>query len=156
MKKRAFDASEAEASAPSGETSGETPRSVPRTEPAPFARAAIALVLASWIVPLWMLVSIVRYVEEEPDTMALHRGLTFASVALLGGGLGLSIRAIGRARADPRMRRRLAVAGLMLSLLTPVVWASELMFAWRMVVVRASLEEGGAAAEGDGSSPPGE
>jgi chromate transport protein ChrA len=148
MKKRAFDASEDEASEPAGEK----PPPPPRTEPAPRARTAIALVLASWVVPLWMLVSLFRYAEDEPDTMALHRVLSLTSLALLAIGMALAVRAIDRSRKDPRMRRRLAIAGLVLSLLTPVVWASELVLAWEVFLARERLD----AADADGSSAPAE
>lgn len=146
MKKRAFDASEAEESEPAGE------KPPPRTEPAPRTRTAVAVVLASWILPLWMLVSLFRHAEDDPDTMALHRVLSLTSLALLTIGMGLAVRAIDRSRKDPRMRRRLAIAGLVLSLLTPLVWASELVLAWEVFVARERLD----AAEDHGSSAPAE
>lgn len=136
MKKRAFDRDELEQDEASGEAS--TPPA--RTEPAPRARTAIALVLASWVVPLWMLVSLFRYAEDDPTTMAVHRVLTITSIVLLTAGLALSVRGIDRARKDPRVRRRLAIAGLVLSLLTPVVWASELVLAWNVFLTRERLD----------------
>lgn len=138
MKKRAFDADEVddarEQSAPADASSPE------RTEPAPRARTAIGLVLLSWLVPLGMLVSLLSYSEGEPGTQVLHRVLTVVSVGLLASGLALAVRALVTARRDPRIRQRLAVAGLLLSLLTPVVWASELMFAWQMFLTREELD----------------
>ena len=130
-KKRAFDAEEPE---------GDAAPTPARTEPAPLARTAMALVLASWIVPLRMIWSIVQYAEDEPGTRALHRALTISSVALLLGGLGLGVRGILRARADGRVRRRLAIAVVVLSVLTPVVWASELQLAWQTFLTRERLD----------------
>jgi DMSO/TMAO reductase YedYZ heme-binding membrane subunit len=154
MKKRAFEADEEQearesrASSPSPSLATRPPE---RTEPTPRGRTAIALVLASWLVPLWMIVSLVRRSETEPGTQALHRVLTIASVLLLGAGMGLAIRAIDRARKDARIRRRLALAALLLSLLTPVVWMSELTLAFQLFVARERID-----AASDASSPPSE
>lgn len=118
----------------------------PRTEPAPYARTAIALVLSSWLVPLGMLVSLLRYTEDDPGTHALHRALTVASLALLGVGLGLAVRAIDRARKDARIRRRLPIAALVLGVVTPVVWTSELVLAFEMFEMREQLDAAAADA----------
>ena len=142
MKKRAFEDDEVEERAPSAAPPA-------RTEPAPHARTAVGLVMISWLVPLWMLVAIADGTEHEPATQSLHRTLTIASVTLLLAGMGLAIRAIDRARKDRRIRRRLAVAALLLSLLTPVVWMSELTLAWEMFLTREQMD----AEATDASSP---
>jgi DMSO/TMAO reductase YedYZ heme-binding membrane subunit len=134
MKKRAFEDDEIEQREPSA-----APPPA-RTEPAPYARTAMGLVLLGWLVPLWMLVAIADGTQNEPGTQSLHRVLTVASVTLLLVGMGLAIRGIDRARKDGRIRRRLAVAALLLSLLTPVVWMSELTLAWEMFLARERLE----------------
>lgn len=147
-KKRAFDETEAEDAA----AQDQTPAPVP-SEPAPLARVSVALVLTSWTLPLGTWVSVLRYAEEEPGTLAFHRVLTIGSLLLLAAGAALATRAILRARRDPRIRRRLAVAAIVLSLLTPVVWASEVLFALEMLAQRDLLD---AAAEGDAPAAPAE
>jgi hypothetical protein len=147
VKKRAFETEDAE-------DARQTPAPPPRTEPAPHQAAAIGLILLSWVLPLGMVVSLFRYAETEPTTLVVHRALALTSFALLLAGLGLAIRAIDRARRDPRMRRRLAIAALLLGIATPFVWMSELVLAFRVFVVREQLDA--AATEGDASSPPAE
>ncbi len=145
MKKRAFEGDTEQVA-----DSASAPPAAPRTEPAPYARTSIAILVLSWLVPLGMFVSILHYTEFDPSTQLLHRTLSVTSLALLLVGLGLAVRAIDLARKNARMRRRLAVAALILGLLTPVVWLSELVLAWELYVTRERLDA--AAAEADGSA----
>ena len=100
----------------------------------------MALVLTSWLLPIRVLYSLLTYSEEEPSTRLLHRIITITSVSLVLVGLGLAIRGIDAARKNPRARRRLAYAALVTGLLTPLVWATELALAFRMVEVRTRLD----------------
>jgi hypothetical protein len=130
-KKRAFEPGE-------GQPEKDEP-ALPRTEPAPRARTAIALVFGSWFLPLGMFVSIFRYALDEPATIWTHRALTLATLALFGAGAALGVRAVLAARRDPRVRYRLGVAAVLLAVLTPVVWTSELALAWETFVTGERL-----------------
>lgn len=141
MKKRAFDEEE---SVPTQEAPAPE-----RTEPTPRGRTAIALITLSWVMPLGVIVSLLSY--SEFDSATLHRTLTLLSIGLLLTGLGLAIRAIDLARKNPRLRRRLAYAALLLGILTPLVWTSELAFAYEMFVMREHLD---AAADADDATSP--
>jgi len=148
LKRRGFDADEIDAQGPGPL----------RTEPAPHTGRAIALIFASWVLPLWIFVSLFNSVEQEPMTRSLHTALVVTSMALLLVGMGLAIRAIDLSRKNPRMRRRLAVAGFLLAVATPVVWATELTLAWEVLLTRERLDaQADANAEaGDASSSPAE
>jgi hypothetical protein len=148
-KKRAFDAEEIAEEAPS-----EAPPAPERTQLPPHARTSIAIVVASWLLPLGMLASILGYSEGDDATRLVHRGISIGCLALLLLGLGFAIRAIDAARKDGRIRRRLAYAALLLGLFTPVVWASELAFAYELYLAREELDSAEAGA--DGSSTPAE
>ena len=144
MKKRGFDADEI------AEQSDAPPE---RTEPAPHAGKAIVVLLASWVLPLSIIVSILTSSEQLQAVRVMHTVIAVVSGALLLVGMGLSIRAIDQTRKNIRMRRRLAYAAFVLALVTPVVWGSELTLAWEVFLTRESLaaETGDA---GDGSARP--
>ena len=143
MKKRAFDEDE----------SVEPARSPERTEPTPRGRTAMALVLASWLLPLGLLRAIFTYSEDDPTVHIVNRVVTLGSFALLLASMALAVRAMDVARRDPRVRRRLAIATLVLGALTPIVWVAEVTLAFRVYLVRERLD---AAHDDAATSPPGE
>jgi hypothetical protein len=106
------------------------------------------------MLPLGFVRSIFAYAEDEEATIALHRVLAIGAILLLLGAAGLAVRAIELARKDRRIRRPLAIAALLLVLLTPLVWFAEALLVVRVYVVRERLDR--AAAEAAASSPPGE
>jgi TRAP-type uncharacterized transport system fused permease subunit len=141
VKKRAFDDDEREAG-------GDAPA---RTEPTPRGRTAIALVLSSWVLPLVFVRSVFVYAEEDPTTTLVHRALTVVSIGLLLTAAGLGVRAIDLARKDRRIRRRLAIATLVLAVFTPLVWFAEVLLALEVYVVRERLDR--AALEQEDTAP---
>jgi hypothetical protein len=147
MKKRAFDDEEEE------DARAAPPESA-RTEPAPRAGLAMGLVLTGWLLPLTMVVSVFRGVEDDPTVVLVHRAITLVSIALALVSLGLAIRALDAARRDPRVRRRLAGAALALGLLSPIVWGAELVLAMRVYLVRERLAAEQAAAAAPVSEDP--
>ena len=144
MKKRAFDEDESVEPAVLAE----------RTEPTPRGRTAIALVLASWVLPLGLLGAIFTYSEDDPSVHIVNRVLTLASLALLVAAMALAVRAMDVARRNPNVRRRLAIAALLLSALTPIVWVAEVALAFRVYVVRERLDAAEDAAHDDAASSP--
>lgn len=145
-KKRAFEADEVE-------TEEAPASSAPlRTEPTPRWRTAIALVLASWVLPLGMLVSLFTYAEEEHAVQLAHRALLATAILLLLAGMGLGVRGIDLARKDPRLRRVLAIWALILGVSTPVVWVAEALFGMRVLAVRDRLDAEALETPDDGTA----
>ena len=139
MKKRAFEDDERESLA----------EVVPaRTEPTPQGRTAMALVVVSWLLPLTFVRSVLEYAEDEPSMQLVHRVLVLTAILLLLAATGLAVRAIDLARKDRRIRRRLAIATLVLALFTPVVWFAEVLLAFRVYVVRERRDHAAAADTG--------
>jgi hypothetical protein len=125
--------------------------SVPRTEPTPHGRTSIALVLASWAMPLAYAISIFVHFDDDPSMALVHRVVALLAIGLLLGSSGLAVRAIDLARKNPRLRRRLAIATLVLAVFTPVVWFAEVVLAMEVLIVRERVD---ASAVEAGAAPP--